>query len=87
MMSAPSDDAKDVLKSVWEAQGDPALTLDDECSPTKVCRNMQGITFDGFAEEGTDLRLAWRQKLEREGKYNTSGGSIRDLVLGSDSPS
>jgi len=86
-MSAPSDDAKDVLKSVWEAQGDPALTLDDECSPTKVCRNMQGITFDGFAEEGTDLRLAWRQKLEREGKYNTSGGSIRDLVLGSDSQS
>ena len=84
-MAAPSEDAKDVLKSVWEAQGDPALTLDDECSPTKVCRNMQGITFDGFAEEGSDLRTAWRQKLEREGKYNTSGGSIRDIVLGQQS--
>ena len=81
-MTAPSEDAKDVLKSVWEAQGDPALALDDESSPTKVCRNMQGITFDGCAEEGADLRLAWRQKLEREGKYNTSGGSIRDIVLG-----
>ena len=84
-MTAPADDAKGVLKSVWEAQGDPALTLDDECSPTKVCRNMQGITFEGFAEEGLDLRSAWRQRLEREGKYNTSGGSIRDIVLGQQS--
>jgi len=75
--------AKEVLKSVWDAQGDPEVALDDECSPTKVCRNMQGITFEGFAEEGTDIRSAWRATLEREGKYNTSGGSIRDLVLGS----
>ena len=54
-MSEPADDAKSVLKSVWEAQGDPALTLDDECSPTKVCRNMQGITFEGFAEDVVDF--------------------------------
>ncbi|MGA1389676.1 MAG: hypothetical protein ACO321_06185 [Ilumatobacteraceae bacterium] len=81
-MSEPGT-AKDVLKTVWEAQGEPAEQLDEECSPTKVCRNMQGITFDGFAEEGTDIRTAWRARLEREGKYNTSGGSIRDLVLGS----
>jgi hypothetical protein len=86
-MSAPAEDAKEVLKSVWEAHGDPALTLDDECSPTKVCRNMQGITFDGFSDEGADLRTAWRQRLEREGKYNTSGGSIRDLIFGSDAQS
>ena len=84
-MTAPADDAKGVLKSVWEAQGDPALTLDDECSPTKVCRNMQGITFEGFADEPLHLRTAWRQRLEREGKYNTSGGSIRDIVLGQQS--
>ena len=32
-----------------------------------------------------DLRTAWRQRLEREGKYNTSGGSIRDIVLGQQS--
>jgi len=81
-MSEPGT-AKDVLKTVWEAQGEPAAQLDEECSPTKVCRNMQGITFDGFAEEGTDFRTAWRARLEREGKYNTSGGSIRDIVLGS----
>jgi hypothetical protein len=43
---------------------------------------MAGITFDGYAEEGADIRVAWREKLAREGKLNTSGGSIRDLVLG-----
>lgn len=74
--------AREVLKAVWDAKGDPAVAIDDECSPTKVCRNMQGITFEGFAEEGVDIRTAWRAHLEREGKYNASGGSIRDLVLG-----
>jgi hypothetical protein len=32
------------------------------------------------------LRQAWRERLQREGKLNTSGGSIRDLVLGADAP-
>jgi hypothetical protein len=44
---------------------------------------MVGVTLDGFAEPGTDLRTAWRERLQREGKLSTSGGSIRDLVLGS----
>jgi len=48
-MSEPGS-AKDVLKTVWEAQGDPAVQLDEECSPTKVCRNMKDVTFDGYAE-------------------------------------
>jgi len=78
-----AENARQVLRSVWEAQGNPAAELDEECSPNKACKNMQGITFDGFAEPGTDLRTAWREKLAREGKLNTSSGSIRDLVLGS----
>lgn len=62
---------------------DPTVDgFDDECSPTKVCRNMKGITFDGFAEEGTDLRTAWRDRLAREGKLVEDAESIRDLVLG-----
>ena len=88
-MSEPADGiptssatAKDVLTSVWETQGDPATTLDEECSPTKVCRNMQGIDFSGFAEGETDLRSAWRERLAREGKLSESGHSIRDIVLG-----
>lgn len=78
-----AENARQVLRSVWEVQGNPAAELDEECNPNKSCKNMQGITFDGFAEEGTDLRTAWREKLAREGKLNTSNGSIRDLVLGS----
>ncbi len=79
-----AESTRDVLTSVWQSQGDPAATLDDECSPTKVCRNMQGIDFSGFAEGDTDIRDAWRNRLAREGKLSESGQSIRDLVLGPD---
>jgi hypothetical protein len=42
---------------------------------------MKGITFDGFAEPGSDLRSAWRDKLAREGKLAASAGSVHDLVF------
>lgn len=66
----------------WSAAG-ASVDFDADCSPTKVCRNMVGVTLDGFAEPGTDLPTAWKDRLRREGKLSTSGGSIRDLVLGS----
>ena len=47
---------------------------------------MKDVSFDGMAEPGTDLAAAWRERLRREGKLNTSGGSIRDLVLGRTDP-
>jgi hypothetical protein len=56
--------------------------MDEDCSPTKPCRNMKDVTFDGYAEPGSDLGAAWRAKLAREGKLSTSEGSVRDLVLG-----
>lgn len=80
-MSDESSTAREVLRSVWNTDA-PAPDIDEDCSPTKVCKNMRGISFDGFAEEGADLREAWRQLLAREGKLSTSGGSIRDLVFG-----
>jgi hypothetical protein len=75
-------EARDVLQTVWAAQGMSGTDLDEDCSPTKNCKNMVGVSFDGLAEPGSDLRAAWRDKLAREGKLNTSGGSVRDLVLG-----
>ena len=72
------------LTSIWESQGDPGLTVDEDCSPTKQCRNMRDMTFDAFAPEGTDIRAAWQERLRREGKWDVSGGTIRDLVLGPD---
>jgi hypothetical protein len=83
-MTQRADDALEVLRAVWAArQGDGSVDLDEDCSPTKSCKNMQDVTFDGFAEPGSDVGGAWRAKLAREGKLSDSGGSIRDLVLGS----
>jgi hypothetical protein len=85
MTEQPSDGVE-VLRSVWAVEGTSGAALEDDCGPTKSCKNMKEITFDGFAEPGSDLGQAWRSKLEREGKLSTTGHSIRDLVLGTDQP-
>jgi hypothetical protein len=85
-MSDDASDAGAVLRSVWAATGGAADQLDEALRPPKPCRNMKDVSFDGMAEPGTDLREAWRNRLAREGKLSTAGGSVRDLVLGSDHP-
>jgi hypothetical protein len=77
------DDAVGVLRAVWTTDGRRSEDLDEACGPTKNCRNMQDVSFDGMAEPGSDLRGAWRERLRREGKLSSAGGSIRDLVMGS----
>ncbi len=79
-MTARDETTADVLQSVWTVAHDH--DLDEECSPTKSCRNMKDVTFDGYAEHGSDIGAAWRARLAREGKLSASEGSIRDLVLG-----
>ena len=80
-----SDDPTDVLRALWSAdEATEAARELDEATPAKVCKRMRGVTFDGMAEPGTDLGTAWRDLLRREGKYDDSGGTVRDLVLGSD---
>ncbi|HEY5685052.1 MAG TPA: hypothetical protein VIY70_06750 [Acidimicrobiia bacterium] len=83
-MSHPSPDREpaDAITGMWSSPPDDQLLVDAECSPTKTCRNMVGVSFDGFAEPGTDLRQAWRAKLEREGKVADGGTSLGELVLG-----
>jgi hypothetical protein len=85
-MAEHADDALDVLRAVWAADESRGAELDEDCGPTKSCKNMRHVTFDGYAEPGSDLTGAWREKLAREGKLNASEGSIRDLVLGSAEP-
>ena len=82
-MADHADDALDVLRAVWAADESGRAELDEDCGPTKSCKNMRDVTFDGYAEPGSDLTGAWREKLAREGKLHASEGSIRDLVLGS----
>ena len=43
---------------------------------------MADINFDGLAGEDEDVRTAWRSRLAREGKLNTAGGTVADLVRG-----
>ena len=81
-MGYEPDEAVDVLRAVWAAGGQRSEDVDDVAGAGKVCRNMKEVTFDGMAEPGSDLGAAWREKLRREGKLSTAGGSIRDLVLG-----
>jgi hypothetical protein len=81
-MTHQPDEAVDVLRAVWSADGQGGQNLDEASGPTKSCKNMKDVSFDGMAEPGTDLRQAWRDRLRREGKLSTAGGSIRDLVLG-----
>jgi hypothetical protein len=77
----------EVLREVWEARGQTSADLED-CGTTKACKRMSNVGFDAMAaDSGGDLQAAWKAKLEREGKLNTSGGSLRDLVLGQTTPS
>jgi hypothetical protein len=83
-MSAESADALEVLREVWRGQGQTAAELDD-LSCEKSCKRMTdaGVGFEDFAgEKDVDRIMAWRARLEREGKLSRSGGSVRDLVLG-----
>jgi hypothetical protein len=91
-MSGHQDDALEVLREVWSAQGQTSADLDEACGTTKSCKKMADVGFDGLADAvgapgqadpgGVDLRAAWREQLRREGKLNTETGSVADLVLG-----
>jgi len=82
-MSRQPDEALEVLRGVWSAQGQTSADLDEACGTTKSCKRMADVGFDGLAEDDEDLRAAWRSRLEREGKVNHAGGSVRDLIFGS----
>ena len=55
-MSDQPSEALEVLRGVWSAQQQTAADLDEDCGPTKACKNMADVSFDGLAEPGEDLR-------------------------------
>jgi hypothetical protein len=81
-MSDQPSEALEVLRGVWSAQQQTAADLDDDCGNTKACKKMADVGFGGLAGPEEDLRTAWRNKLAREGKLNSEGRSVADLVLG-----
>jgi hypothetical protein len=85
-MSGNAEEVLEVLRGVWSAQGQTAEDVEEACGTTKSCQRMADVGFDGLAEETDgDMRVAWRTQLAREGKLNPGAGSVRDLVLGSES--
>jgi len=82
-MSQQPDEALEVLRSIWSAQGQTSADLDEAGASAKSCKRMTDVGFDGLADPDQDLRAAWRAQLAREGKLNTDGGTVRDLITGS----
>ena len=81
-MSGNTEEILGVLREVWSAQGQTAEDVEEACGPTKSCKRMTDVGFEGLADETDgDLRLAWRTQLAREGKLNQEADSVRDLVL------
>jgi hypothetical protein len=80
-MSREPDETLDVLRGVWSAQGQTIADLEEGGGHGKGCKRMAEVGFDGIKGDDEDLRTAWRQKLQREGKLNAEAGSVMDLVL------
>jgi len=81
-MSREPEETLDVLRGVWSARGQGAADLDEAAGHGKSCKRMADVGFQDMAEDDDDLRAAWRDRLQREGKLNPEGGSLADLILG-----
>ena len=79
-MSREPDEALEVLRGIWSAQGQTSADL-DEAGTGKSCKRMADVGFGELDNGDTDVRAAWRARLEREGKLSPDGGSVADLVL------
>jgi hypothetical protein len=79
-MSREPDETLEVLRGIWSAQGQTSADLDDIGS-AKSCKRMADVGFGEVDGGDGDVRAAWRDRLEREGKLNP-GSSVADLVLG-----
>jgi hypothetical protein len=80
-MSREPEETLDVLRGIWSARGQTAADLDEAAGARKSCKRMADVGFAGMADDDEDLRAAWRDRLQREGKLDPAGGSIADLIL------
>ena len=80
-MSTDSD--IESAQAMWSTPDADQVLLDADCSPTKSCRNMAGVSFNELAEPGTDLAAAWRETLQRDGKVVEGSSTLHDLVFNS----
>lgn len=78
-MSGEPDEALEVLRGIWSAQGQTSANLDD-LDTGRACKRMADVGFSEMDGAEDDVRAAWRDRLEREGKLS-HGGTVADLVL------
>jgi hypothetical protein len=78
-MSGEPDEALEVLRGIWSAQGQTSADLDD-IGTAKSCKRMADVGFGELGGAEYDVRAAWRDRLEREGKLS-NGGTVADLVM------
>jgi len=81
-MSNEPNEALEVLREVWSAQGQDGAALAEACGTAEGCKRMSAVGFDDLAGPDGDMRAAWKAKLEREGKLSAGTGTVADLVLG-----
>ena len=79
-MSREPDEALEVLRGIWSAQEQTSADL-SEMGTGKSCKRMADVGFGDVDGAEADLRAAWRDRLEREGKLSEDGGTVADLVL------
>ena len=79
-MSREPDEALEVLRGIWSAQGQTSADL-SEMGTGKSCKRMADVGFGELDGAEGDVRAEWRDRLEREGKLSKDGGTVADLVL------
>jgi hypothetical protein len=76
-----SDDSLHVLRDIWRARGQTDMA--EFTGHGKSCKAMRHI---GNEPVDDDVRAAWRERLEREGKTRPDGVTIGEIVLGHREP-
>lgn len=89
----PADEALTVLRGIWSASGQTSAELEQRfgSAAPKVCKNMKNIGFGGIGgsapESGDtntpvdeDVRAAWWERLERDGKLHPRAVSVGEQL-------
>ena len=85
-LSGEGQEALEVLQGAWSARQQTSENLDEICGTAnaKQCKRLQDVGFDWLTSEAEgespDVQSAWKRHLQRDGKLNPKGTSIRDLI-------
>jgi hypothetical protein len=83
-----SEPALHVLRDIWRAREQTGTDLDEllgHGGHGKSCKAMRHVSFHGGGADDPvdeDLRAAWRDRLEREGKLRPDASSLGELLHG-----